>query len=128
MAQQVKFYSVASLPENIDQNGLYFKDGGELYKGSSRFGAGRVTTVADVDAMSAITGMVSGDIAICTNGGTFAYDGTEWKESDPTVALVGSSTVQVSYSGSTRNETIPSVIFGVKQDNGKVTAYARSFP
>jgi hypothetical protein len=42
---QIKFYSLAAMPtENIDENGLYFIDGGEIYKGAVRFGRGRVTT------------------------------------------------------------------------------------
>lgn len=42
---QVKFYSVSSLPNNPDAGGVFFVNGGELYKGSSRFGANKVWTV-----------------------------------------------------------------------------------
>ena len=47
---QVKFYSVASDATRSDTNGIYFVTGGELYKGTSRFGANKVFTVpSDTD-------------------------------------------------------------------------------
>jgi len=42
---QVKFYSVSALPNDPNAGGVYFVDGGELYKGASRFGANKVFTV-----------------------------------------------------------------------------------
>ena len=43
---QVKFYSVTDMASvsKVDEGGIYFVGGKEIYKGSTRFGAGRVTT------------------------------------------------------------------------------------
>ena len=41
---QVKFYSVSASAERTDAGGVYFVDGGELYKGTQRFGANKVFT------------------------------------------------------------------------------------
>ena len=54
MAKQIKFYSTSlasytALGSNADANGVFFVDEGELYKGTQRFGLGRVTTVASFD-------------------------------------------------------------------------------
>ena len=38
---QVKFYSVSALPATPNADGVYFVQGGELYKGTSRFGAAK---------------------------------------------------------------------------------------
>ena len=50
MATQVKFYSTTaasySAIANKDAGGVYFVDGGELYKGTSRFGANKVYPVS----------------------------------------------------------------------------------
>lgn len=71
---QVKFYSVAANAEKSDANGIYFVTGGELYKGTSRFGLGRVTTV---ESVATLTSAARGDINI--NGGvTKVFDGTNW--------------------------------------------------
>ena len=68
MAQQVKFYSVSAATTPTDANGIYFKDDGHLYKGTSRFGANKVFTVskeADLDVSAALTsGKIEGDVAI----------------------------------------------------------------
>lgn len=61
---QVKFYSVAADATKSDAAGIYFVNGGELYKGTSRFGANKVFTVANADALAAITGQIGGDIAV----------------------------------------------------------------
>lgn len=42
---QVKFYSVSASDAKTDAGGIYFVTGGELYKGTSRFGANKVFTV-----------------------------------------------------------------------------------
>jgi hypothetical protein len=76
---QVKFYSKASMPsENIDTNGLYFIENGELYKGSQRFGLGRVTNATTAEALAALTGLARGDINIGFEGAK-VYDGTNWQ-------------------------------------------------
>ena len=66
---QVKFYSVAANAEKSDANGIYFVTGGELYKGTSRFGANKVFTAvaaaSSLDAATAgITGQIGGDILV----------------------------------------------------------------
>lgn len=76
MAHQVKFYSVAANADKTDNNGIYFVTGGELYKGTSRFGANKVTTQATPP--TAAQGAISGDINIYNNI-TKVFDGSEWK-------------------------------------------------
>lgn len=72
---QIKFYSLAAMPsENIDENGLYFIDNGEIYKGAVRFGRGRVTTQETVPADA-----VRGDINVY-GGVAKVFDGTAWQE------------------------------------------------
>ena len=76
MAQQVKFYSVPSLPATASTTGtggIYFVDGGELYKGSQRFGLGRVTVAASTDG---ITNPARGDVVVTGNGAGWVYAGT----------------------------------------------------
>ena len=72
---QIKFYSLAAMPsENIDENGLYFIDNGEIYKGAVRFGHGRVTTQETVPSDA-----VRGDINVY-GGVAKVFDGTAWQE------------------------------------------------
>ena len=66
MAKQIKFYSTsltsyAALGSSADANGVFFVDNGELYKGTQRFGLGRVTIA---DSTEGITGMKRGDIVV----------------------------------------------------------------
>lgn len=76
MAKQINFYSVANLPESPNEAGIYFKNGGELYKGSKRFGAGKVTTQATPP--TAAQGAIAGDINIHNNV-TKVFDGSAWQ-------------------------------------------------
>lgn len=70
---QVKFYSVAADATRSDANGIYFVTGGELYKGTSRFGANKVwTTKPDENA-----GVIGGDMFI-SNGVAEVFDGASW--------------------------------------------------
>lgn len=79
----VKFYSVASLPAQASQGALYFVAGGELYKGSQRFGCAKVfekpTEGENIPENPPATGVARGDIALGW-GGAKVYDGTAWKE------------------------------------------------
>ena len=138
MATQVKFYSVASLPSDANNGGIYFVGGpknGELYKGAPRFGAGRVTEVANTTERDAIEGAIRGDIAVCASGGAFAYDGTKWVAIGPDLAAVKSSwmsditsainALDVSFVGSTNTSKI---ITGIEQVDGKIVANASAFP
>ena len=94
MATQVKFYSTATLPSNANNGGIYFVGGpkdGELYKGSTRFGAARVKQVANTTERDAIEGAIRGDIAVCAQGGAFVYDGTNWVAIGPDLSALKSS-------------------------------------
>ena len=73
---QVKFYSVTSLPKTPNDGGIYFVDGGELYKGAQRFGLGRVTVANTTDG---IDGMKRGDIVVTGKGAGWVFDGTNWQ-------------------------------------------------
>lgn len=95
-SNQVKFYAVNTLPASPDPYNLYFVNGGELYKGATRFGAARVfvysaatsayvlsdgnntTTYSDLAAIEASNAAARGDIAIDANSQTFVYDGSNW--------------------------------------------------
>ena len=119
---QVKFYSKPSLPtENIDQNGVYFIEGGELYKGSQRFGLGRVTSSATDPEKAA-----RGDINF-KSGVPYVFDGTNWQklggDADDVRAIVSSMTSGLAKGGT------GSYITGITQDeNGNVTTTAEAFP
>ena len=77
MAQQVKFYSVAEMPQTPTEGALYFVNNGELYKGAQRFGLGRVT-VADTTA--GIADMKRGDIVVTGGGAGWVFDGNTWQK------------------------------------------------
>lgn len=75
--QQVKFYSMTSASFNDanytkDPGGIYFVQGGELYKGGERFGLGRVTIA---NSTADITGMKRGDIVVTGSGAGWVYVG-----------------------------------------------------
>ena len=75
MATQVKFYSMASdayASADKDTGGIYFVQGGELYKGGERFGLGRVTIA---NSTADITGMKRGDIVVTGSGAGWVYVG-----------------------------------------------------
>lgn len=76
---QVKFYSVSNLPASPNDGGVYFVNGGELYKGSQRFGANKIFTAAAgasnlAQATAGITGAIGGDI-LTGFGATKIYTG-----------------------------------------------------
>ena len=138
MATQVKFYSTATLPSNADNGGIYFVGGpknGELYKGTTRFGAARVKQVANTTERDAIEGAIRGDIAVCAQGGAFVYDGTNWVAIGPDLAAVKASWLadiktsisglDVDFVGSTNTA---SIITGIKEVDGKIVANASAFP
>ena len=139
MATQVKFYSTATLPSNANNGGIYFVGGdktGELYKGATRFGAGRVTSVDNTTAMSSISGAIRGDIAVCKVGGAYAYDGTKWVAIGPDLSAVRESWrsdikseingLDVGFVGAPSDAT--SIITGIEQVDGKIVAHAEKFP
>ena len=138
MATQVKFYSVSKLPDasKITSGGIYFVGGpkdGELYKGTTRFGAGRVTEVDNL--ASAPADAIRGDIAVCKVGGAYAYDGEKWVAIGPDLAAVRKSwqsditsainALDVSFVGASATT---SIITGIEQVDGKIVAHAEKFP
>lgn len=128
MANSVKFYSMSALPETskIDPNGLYFVNGGELYKGATRFGCGKVTQLESAPS----EGMARGDVNI-SNGKTEIYDGTSWVTVTADVSVVQSqwqADIKSWVSGLAVGDS-NSYITNITQDaNGKVVATAVSFP
>ena len=147
---QVKFYSVDSLPAGASNasaaGNIYFVNGGELYKGASRFGANKVWTVPasgqdapGYDFTSAlseagVSGAIGGDILI-------GYGAAKvW---DPATGTSG-SWVDLGADNKATKATISSMISGlaqgasaagnyieyIEQDSstGDVTAHAATFP
>lgn len=128
---QVKFYAKASMPsENIDPNGLYFIRDGELYKGSQRFGLGRVTNASTEEELSAIVGVQRGDINIGFQGAK-VYDGETWQLISWDIDSLTSnwrSDISTWISGLVSGG-IGSIITKIEQaEDGKVTATAVAFP
>lgn len=127
--QAVKFYSVDSLSESPNGNGLYFVTGGELYKGSQRFGLGRVTIAQSTEG---VTGAARGDIVVTGTGAGWVYDGTTWQSIGGDVGTITSSW-QADISAALAGLAVGgegSYITGITQDSttGKVTASAAAFP
>ena len=85
--QAVKFYSVASLPSQPNNAALYFVNGGELYKGTQRFGANKVytanaETVANTTLSAyteGLTDLIAGDILLGFQGAK-VWDGAAWQD------------------------------------------------
>lgn len=127
---QVKFYSVSNTTELSDQGGIYFVDGGELYKGSKRFGLGRVTNATTKDALDALPGVCRGDINVGYLGAQ-VYDGTAWQPLGGDTASLQNSwkgDISAAVSGLVSGGT-GSIITQITQDaDGKVTAAAAAFP
>ena len=135
MAQQVKFYSTtvasfSALGENKDPAGVYFVNGGELYKGAQRFGLGRVTVAASTDG---VAGAERGDIVVTGSGAGWVYvdSTTGWKPiGGDTSALQSAWQADISTwtSGLVAGGN-GSYITGITQGaDGKVTASAAAFP
>ena len=141
MATQVKFYSTTAASyaaiANKDAGGVYFVDGGELYKGTSRFGANKVYPVSNQTQLSAITDQIAGDLAVGF-GWTKAWNGTAWVqiENDAQITALISNTVP-SFIPPVVSSMVSGLSVGnansyithITQDaNGKVKAYAQLFP
>lgn len=133
---QVKFYSKTSLPtgDNLDENGVYFIQGGELYKGAQRFGLGRVSIVANEAGLSSIEDPARGDIAATAGGAAWVYagsgEGEGWKViggDTKSLQSLWRSDIKSWTSGLVQSGT-GSYITGITQDaDGKVTAAASNF-
>ena len=93
MAKQIKFFSQTAVPtgDGIDGN-VYFVNGAntgnEIYKGAVRFGAARVTSVADLSNLSASA--IRGDINIY-NGETKVFNGSTWSTIASSLGTIRSS-------------------------------------
>ena len=131
MAQQVKFYSTSSLPASPNAGGVYFVNGGELYKGSQRFGLGRVTVA---ESTTGITGMARGDVVVTGNGAGWVYvgsgDGEGWKPlGGDTTSLQSSWRADIkTWTASLAAGGAGSYITGITQtEDGKVSASASNF-
>ena len=130
---QVKFYAKAAMPsENIDQDGIYFiTTGGEIYKGATRFGCGRVTKASTAEELAALTGMARGDINVGYEGAK-VFDGTSWASLAASGGSVDPSQWQADISTWTAGLVAGgtgSIITQITQAaDGKVTASASPFP
>ena len=130
---QVKFYAKAAMPsENIDQDGIYFiTTGGEIYKGATRFGCGRVTKASTAEEFASLTGMARGDINVGYEGAK-VFDGTSWASLATSGGSVDPSQWQADISTWTAGLVAGgtgSIITQITQAaDGKVTASASPFP
>ena len=137
---QVKFYSVGTLPATASTTGtggVYFVNGGELYKGAQRFGANKVFTKgANQDLASfASVGQIGGDILVGI-GAAKVWDAEYGSGTGSWVDLGADNTaLQTSWrsdiaswiSGLEQSGT-GSYITGITVDeDGKVTASASNF-
>ena len=124
---QVKFYSVATESQISDQNGVYFVNGGELYKGTSRFGLGRVTVA---ESTASIEGAARGDIVVTGSGAGWVFDGTAWQSIGGDITSLTSAwraDISASLSGLVAGGE-GSYITGITQNaDGSVTANASTF-
>ena len=129
---QVKFYSVGSAATKSDANGIYFVEGGELYKGSTRFGLGRVTVAADFNpSESTLTEQARGDIVVTGGGDGWVFDGSDWKSIGGNIsALTSSWRADISsYIAGLATGSSTSVITTITQStDGTVSATAVSMP
>jgi hypothetical protein len=128
---QVKFYSKAEMPtENVDQNGLYFIQNGELYKGSKRFGLGRVTIASST---TEVVGAERGDIVVTGSGAGWVYAGSEagWKSIGGDIGTITSawkSDISASLSGLSVGDANSYITNITQNADGSVTANAAAFP
>ena len=113
-----------------DGAGVYFVDGGELYKGTERFGLGRVTVAAST---TGVQGPARGDIVVTGSGAGWVYvDSTNgWKPiGGDTSDLQSAWQADIStWTSGLVSGGEGSYITGITQDaDGKVTASAAAFP
>lgn len=128
---QVKFYSVEASQydkQNPDAAGIYFVKGGELYRGSERFGLGRVTVSASTAGIDADRG----DIVVTGSGAGWVFDGTNWQSIGGDIGTITSAwkaDISAAVAGLVAGGT-GSYITGITQDaeTGAVTASAAAFP
>ena len=129
MATQVKFYSTTGASYSAigtkDAGGVYFVEGGELYKGTSRFGANKVYQVSNASDLDRISGKISGDLAVGF-GWTKAWNGSAWVQIENDVQI---KTMVSLMTSSLVLGNGNSYITNITQDaNGNVIAHAQPFP
>ena len=130
---QVKFYATTSasysaLGENVDTGGIYFVEGGELYKGSARFGLGRVTVAAST---AGIENAARGDIVVTGSGAGWVYDGGEWRSIGGDVGSLTSAwraDISASLAGLSVGNANSYITSITQAEDGSVTANAVAFP
>ncbi len=136
---QVKFYSTTAADyaaqvsaNTVNGGGVYFVDGGELYKGTQRFGLGRVTVDASfVPSTSTKDGQARGDIVVTGTGAGWVFDGEHWQSVGGDIGTITSSwqadisTWTAGLSVGDANSYITSIS---QAADGKVTASAVAFP
>lgn len=81
MDNQVKFYSISAQTSPSDADGIYFKDGGHIYKGAAKFGATTVFVVSNADDLEPnaeiTSGKIEGDVAV-GYGSARIWNGNQW--------------------------------------------------
>ena len=132
---QVKFYATTSasysaLGEDVDTGGIYFVEGGELYKGSARFGLGRVTVAAST---AGIENAARGDIVVTGSGAGWVYAGSEegWKSIGGDVGSLTSAwraDISASLAGLSVGAATSYITHITQNADGSVTANAVAFP
>ena len=131
MAQQVKFYSVATMPQTPNAGALYFVDGGELYKGAQRFGLGRVTVDDKFNpSTSSKDGQAKGDIVVTGGGAGWVFDGSAWRKVGGDTTSLRSdwqSDISASLAGLVQGLGTSYITHITKDANGKVTAQTADF-
>lgn len=129
---QVKFYATTSASYNAiaekDNGGIYFVQGGELYKGSARFGLGRVTVS---ESTASIEGAARGDIVVTGSGAGWVFDGTNWQSIGGDVSSLQSmwrADISASLAGLSVGEATSYITNITQNADGSVTANAVAFP
>ena len=123
---QVKFYSVSALPATPNADGVYFVQGGELYKGTSRFGAAKIFTATTQEQLNAITGMITGDINVGF-GPAKVYNGTSWVNIGADISAVQSQwQADISSAISSAMESLGDAAYVSTADS--ITADAETLP
>lgn len=135
MAQQVKFYSTSAADyaaqvsaSTVNAGGVYFVDGGELYKGTQRFGLGRVTVA---ESTTGITGAARGDIVVTGAGAGWVFDGTKWQSIGGDVGSLTSAwraDIKASLAGLSVGNANSYITNITQAADGSVTANAVAFP
>ena len=145
MAKQINFYSVSALPSSVDSGGIYFsapttgatsQTTGEIYKGSQRFGAPRVTIYSSgtggISNISSISNMIRGDVFI-SDKDTYIYDGLTWNlvkvDHNANLSAVASAYVAGLVAGNSTSSPSTFIQY-ITQDSttGKVTAHESQLP